>query len=469
MCGLVGGLWIKPQIVERGIAALVHRGPDMQAVAQARDVTLGHTRLAILDLDPRSHQPFQYGNVILVFNGEIWNYKEVRTQLEALGQVFHTTGDTEVVAAALDVWGPSALTHLNGMFALAWTVDGKTLHLARDRFGEIPLHYAPTKPFVFASELKALFAIGAPTTAVTDLGPGERLEVSAQGIQKVRWYQPPAKPALITPQAARTTLRGLIERGSRERAISDVPVCTLLSGGIDSAAIAYFLAKERPGLVAYTAVLDPKSRDLRAAREVAAALKIELREIRVPRPSAEDLAQVVRIIEQPYKAQVEIGWACLQLAKAMRSDGFKVTFSGEGSDELWGSYGFAYHALKTQDWHLYRKNLFLTQARKNFPRCNKIFMAHSIECRLPFLHPPLVEFALSLPQHVVQDGKARPKAVIQDAMASLLPSSVIRRPKVAFQDGMGLKAVIEATLATPQTFYAAEYRRAFGRQSRASA
>jgi len=233
--------------------------------------------------------------------------------------------------------------------------------------------------------------------------------------------------------------------------------------------VAYFLAQERPGLVAYTAVLDRKSKDLRAAREVAAALRIELREIRVPPPSADDLAKVVRVIEQPYKAQVEIGWACLRLAQAMHSDGFKVTFSGEGSDELWGSYGFAYHALKTQDWHTYRKNLFLTQARKNFPRCNKVFMAHSVECRLPFLHPPLVEFALSLPQRVVQDGKARPKAVIQDAMAGLLPAIVTRRPKVAFQDGMGLKAVIESRLASPQSFYAAEYRRTFGRQSRASA
>jgi asparagine synthase (glutamine-hydrolysing) len=86
----------------------------------------------------------------------------------------------------------------------------------------------------------------------------------------------------------------------------------------------------------------------------------------------------------------------------MQQDGFKVTFSGEGSDELWGSYGFAYHALKTQDWHTYRRNLFVTQHRKNFMRCNKIFMAHSVECWLPFLHYPLVEFALSLPRDTVE-------------------------------------------------------------------
>jgi asparagine synthase (glutamine-hydrolysing) len=141
----------------------------------------------------------------------------------------------------------------------------------------------------------------------------------------------------------------------------------------------------------------------------------------------------------------------------MQRDGFKVTFSGEGSDELWASYGFAYHALKTQNWHRYRRDLFLSQARKNFVRCNKIFMAHSIECRLPFLHPPLVEYALSLPQNIVQDGKARPKAVIQDAFTGILPDAITKRPKVAFQDGMGIKIAIERAMPQAERFYRAEY------------
>ena len=123
---------------------------------------------------------------------------------------------------------------------------------------------------------------------------------------------------------------------------------------------------------------------------------IELREVMIPLPSSADLSTVIRCIEMDCKAQVEIGWPCLRLAQAMRADGFKVTYSGEGSDELWASYGFAYHALKTQDWHAYRKDLFLSQARKNFARCNKVFMAHCVECRLPFLNTALVEYALSL-------------------------------------------------------------------------
>lgn len=458
MCGIVGGYGDK---VEQGVAALLHRGPDAQALIKVGKLTLGHTRLAILDLDPRSNQPFIYGKVTLVFNGEIWNYRQVRADLETLGLAFHTTGDTEVVAAALEAWGVNALPRLNGMFAIGWTMDGETLYLARDRFGEIPLHVAKQKPFYFASEKKALLAMGVHPKSIDDIGPGCYAVVTPGGWQHVPYYDAPITPHPIRREAAAPRLFSLIQQGATERAISDVPVCTLLSGGIDSSAIAYFLRQSVPGLVAYTAVYDPRSQDLRNARLIAQELGIELREVLVPLPTPADLGRVIECIEMDYKAQVEIGWPCLKLAEAMQADGFKVTFSGEGSDELWASYGFAYHALQTQDWHVYRKDLFLSQARKNFVRCNKIFMAHSIECRLPFLHPPLVEFALSLTQTAVQNGKAHPKAVIQDAFAGKLPDVVTRRPKVAFQDGMGIKDAIERVLPNPKRFYATEYHRLY--------
>ena len=144
----------------------------------------------------------------------------------------------------------------------------------------------------------------------------------------------------------------------------------------------------------------------------------------------------------------------------MRDDGFKVTFSGEGSDELWASYGFAYHALQTQDWHEYRKGLFLAQHRKNFARCNKVFMAHGVECRLPFLSTPLVERALSLPRAAVRDGR-REKAVIQDAYAGRLPELVTRRAKVAFQDGTGVKRAAAAIVGDPRGFYARAFEDAY--------
>lgn len=456
MCGIIGGY----SEIEKGVAVLAHRGPDAQAVRQFGAVQFGHTRLSILDPDPRSDQPFERGKLALVYNGELWNYRDLRTRLKKKGRRFTTTGDTEVIAAALLEWGMDAIPLFDGQFALAWTTDGETIGLARDRFGEIPLHYALTRPFLFASEAKALIAQGCPKRAIELFPPGHTAQVTPAGMALHEYYRAPCAPRAIDRQAAAGELFTLLDSGTRQREMSDVPICTLLSGGIDSSAVAYFLARDVPGLVAYTAVLDPKSADLKSARLVARALGIELREVPVTLPTPDDLADVIAAIEMDSKAQIEIGWACFALARQMRQDGFKVTFSGEGSDELWGSYGFAYHALKTQNWHAYRRGLFEQQHRKNFMRCNKIFMAHSVECRLPFLHVPLVEFALSLPRSAVEDGR-RQKAVMRDAFTGVLPDPIVNRAKVAFQDGLGLKRRIETILPQAKRFYHAEYARRY--------
>lgn len=456
MCGVAGGWRVR---IEPTLAALRHRGPDACGVAElGGSLTLAHTRLAILDLDPRSDQPFRRGGVTLVYNGEVWNWRALRAELEAEGQTFTTQGDTEVVAAVLDCWGWQGLRRLQGMFALAWATSGEEVFLARDRFGEVPLHWSPG---AFASELRSLAAAGGDVRQARLMEPGCWLRLRPDGSAQVqRFYFPPCEPAPQSRAQAAQTLRQLVFLGATERAMADVPVCTLLSGGIDSAAVACALRDQVPNLVAYIAVHDPASRDLKEARKVAEHLELELREVAVPAPSAEDLARVVRVIDMPHKAQVEIGHACLHLARRMARDGFKVTYSGEGSDELWASYGFAYHGLQAHGWHEYRRDLFLDQHRKNFARCNKVFMAHGVECRLPFLHTPLVEHALSLPRGAVQDGTGRPKAVLQEAFAGLLPDSTLRRPKLAFQDGAGLKAAAAQAVADPRRFYQHEHERA---------
>jgi asparagine synthase (glutamine-hydrolysing) len=462
VCGVVAGLG--PADLRPAVRALAHRGPDARGLVAVGGVALGHTRLAVLDPDARADQPFRHGDVTLSYNGELWNHRALRGELAGLGGRFATTGDTEVAAAALDRWGPGALPRMEGMFALAWTTGDGLLHLARDRFGETPLHYAASRSQSYAaSEVKALHVLGVRLPQVADVGPGEHLTLAPGGrVSRDRWYAPPAEPVATDRGRAARDLRKHLDDGVAARSISDVPVCTLLSGGVDSAAVAHGLTRRLGAVTAYTAVYDRRSRDLRCARQVAAALGAHLAEVPVPAPTADDLARVVRAVELDYKAQVEIGWPCLKLAEAMRCDGYKVTFSGEGSDELWASYGFAYHGLKTAGWHDYRRGLFLAQARKNFARANKAFMAHGVECRLPFLQTPLVEFALSLPRHAVQDGSARPKAVLQDAYADVLPAEVVRRPKLAFQDGMGIKTEIARRVAAPARFYRAELRRAYG-------
>lgn len=459
MCGVVGGLG---KVDARGLRALKHRGPDAEGTFEGRRFWLGHTRLSIIDPQARSDQPFRRGRVVLAYNGELWNYRELRAELQALGERFSTQGDTEVVASALERWGEEALPRFQGMFGLAWTDDeGESLRLARDRFGEVPLHVFVGRPFAFASEVKAFRAMELDGRGVEWVQPGEVWKVTERSFQRRRWYAPMVSPLELQPEEAQARVLAGVRAGALERTISDVPVCTLLSGGVDSAAVAAHLVQQLPGLVGYVAVMDPKSLDLRCARETAEHLGMELREVKVPQPTAEDLAGVVEAIEQPHKAQVEIGWACTVLAQRMRADGFRVTFSGEGSDELWASYGMSYHGIKDRGWYEYRRELFVGQHRKNFARCNKIFMRHGVECRLPFLNTGLVELALSLPESAVQKGRSRPKAVIQEAHAALLPGRVVRRPKLAFQDGMGLKASCEKVVASPERFYRAEYERAY--------
>lgn len=469
MCGIIAAT--SHVDLTPALDALTHRGPDAAAVVQEYGVALGHTRLAIQDPGARSDQPYRDGPVTLVYNGELFNAPQVRALVEAVDprRTWSTSGDTEVVAAALAVLGPeAALPELDGMFALAWTNARRPgiLHIARDRHGEVPLHVHRGAPFLVASELKAFRALGRRCgKAVVDVPPGEWWELYAGALTRHAYHQLTARPAPdLTRETAARQLRHALARAVDRRVISDVPVCALLSGGIDSAAIVAELVRHHPDLTTYTAVLDPKSPDLRCARETATALGVDLVEVPVTPPTADDLTRALTVIEQPYKAQVEIAWPCLALAAAMRADGYRVTYSGEGSDELWASYGFAYRGIKTSGWYAYRRELITAQAVRNFPRVNKAFMAHSVEARLPFLDPDLVTLALSMPMDTVRDADtpARRKAVLRDAYTGALPTSVTHRAKVAFQDGLGLKPEITRALPNPTRYYRAEHFRLYG-------
>lgn len=456
MCGVVGG---RGDVDQAAIDALTHRGPDAGGAWQGKHYWLGHRRLAIVDTGERSNQPFRYGDTVLSYNGELWNFAELKRKLTALGSVFTTDGDTEVVAAALDRWGADALPKFEGMFALAWSGDGgASMWLARDRFGEVPLHWMAQR---FASELKAMPAAGAtwfPPGCVARLTPGE--------VRLRPYYEIEPRRDRRAPSDA---LRAALAHGVQERELSDVGFCVLLSGGIDSSAVAYHLATRTGSRFrAYLAVgAGGRPIDERCAREVAERLELELRVVRVPEPSSTDLTAMVRAIEMPFKAQVEIAWACWWLGKAMRADGERVTFSGEGSDELWASYGVhgtgvgVFWGVQQHGWYEYRRRLFTDQHRKNFARCNKIFMANGIECRLPFLSTGLVELGLGFTEPEVRDGRAA-KAVLTRAYAGgRLPLSVTGRKKLAFQEGAGLTAACGRAVADPQRYYRAEFFAAY--------
>lgn len=280
MCGLVGifhpqGVELAAADMEAMLAVIRHRGPDGTGlhISDDRRFVGGFSRLAIIDL-ATSNQPLvqQGGRRVLLGNGEIYNYLELRSELEALGHVFSTHGDMEPALNAEAQWGPTFLDRLNGMFALAvYRRDSHSLLLARDRLGIKPLYWAQAEngALLFASEIKSLFASGLIRPSIDDsvldswllhgyvpgqrtlysgihkLPPGHRLDVDAAGTVTItRWWQP--KAAAISYEnsdQARDSLLALLEDSVRLQLQSDVPLGVLLSGGLDSGLITALAAR----------------------------------------------------------------------------------------------------------------------------------------------------------------------------------------------------------------------------------
>lgn len=282
MCGICG--WVdwhgraEPGPVRAMSEALIHRGPDGEGtwLDPAGIAALGHRRLAVLDLSDRAVQPMVGSSgAVLVYNGEIYNFRRLRSRLEASGLRCASTGDTEVVLRALETWGPAAVESFEGQFALAlWDVRRRRLLLARDRLGIKPLFWAEVdQGFVFASELPALlehphvvrrvdhdqlsgwlqlgYSAGHSTLVkgVRKLEPGHILEVTAEGVEKRRWYDPLGALSTTGPRPAgigeaAEELEGLVRHAVRDRLVSDVPLGAFLSGGVDSGVIVGAAAAE---------------------------------------------------------------------------------------------------------------------------------------------------------------------------------------------------------------------------------
>lgn len=450
MCGLVGAFNLPAFDVGAGIDRLRHRGPDGSGVIDHGPARHGHVRLSLVDLSAASDQPFRYGDAVLTFNGEIWNFREVRAELEALGRTFRTTGDTEVLAAALDHWGiDDALPRLEGMFCFVWS-KGDQHVIARDRFGEIPLYIArQVDGYAWASERKGLGrdfpAAPMPPGAILDLTTG-RLRT---------WY---ALPDRITDNRP---LDLMLRDGVSSRLAADAPLCVLISGGLDSSLVLSMAKDLKPDVVAYTAVLDGASPDLRAARRLCAELDVRLIEVPVSRPTPQALEAAARAIEIPSKAQVEIAALCIPLAQAIGSDGFKACLSGEAADELFGGYGnMCIKGSRADDaaWREIRLAAVRKMARGNFVRCNKAFMAAGVECRLPFIETALVETALAMSKADCPPGKKALKAVSR----GIVPDWIVNRQKETFQGGAGMDDAAAEVVPDPARFYRSVIATAYG-------
>ena len=273
MCG-IAGLWAYNggdddeinRRVQAMLASIKHRGPDDMGIwtDHGAGVWLGHRRLAIIDLSPLGHQPMVSadGGLVVVFNGEIYNYAELRDELRARGMNFASNSDTEVLLAGYRAWGDRLVDHLVGMYAFAiWDVATRELFLARDRAGEKPLYYAAGPwGFAFASEVQALADlpnvnsgvdqdalalylryqyVPAPYSiyrGIRKLPPGHAMRVTAGGVTTWRYWDPAAIAAeprvRIDEASAVTELEALLRTAVRGQMISDVPLGAFLSGGI---------------------------------------------------------------------------------------------------------------------------------------------------------------------------------------------------------------------------------------------
>ncbi len=358
MCGIYGG---HPGLLHRHTGQLLsHRGPDQHGSRTLRDArgaefVMGMTRLNIVDRRNMTI-PFSSGGADIVFNGEIYNWKEIRANLESAGIRFETETDTEVVLHAFLHWGPACLDRLNGMFAFAVWNDGE-LFMARDRLGKKPAFYCVEgEEIAFASELKAFsklefvevelcerlefyFDEHTPYRNVKSLRPGEYMiyDTSTRQFRLTTWWQYPQYQGTLTDSGkALNEFLPLFEDACRLRKMADVPVTLFLSGGIDSCLIQAFLKLETTYTVQFPEFKETiNEEDL--VREYADHLGFEARVIHPTREQFfEVFPDLARYIEFPVGSFSIFPLFCL--ARQAREDGFKVALSGEGADEFFNGY-----------------------------------------------------------------------------------------------------------------------------------
>jgi asparagine synthase (glutamine-hydrolysing) len=375
MCGICGELnygdpgTVQPERVRAMARSLAHRGPDGEGLWHEPGVALGHRRLSIIDLSEAAAQPMASpdGRYRIVFNGEIFNFMEVRAELEALGEIFATHSDTEVLLRVLMVWGREGLKKLNGMWSFAlWDRSKRELLLCRDRLGVKPLYWARVDGgVVFSSEIPPLLRhpgvsreihpralaeqvacryVLAPRTlfrSIQKLPPAHALAVTADGLSVSPYWTLPIGDRVqkIGEEEALQRFAELFEASVKRRLVADVPVGVLLSGGVDSSAVAAAVRKAgQEHMATFTVAFEAESRyDERAwARQVARRFETRHHEIVIsPQRFLETLPEVLSHLDDPV---ADVAVLPLYHVCALARESVKVLLSGQGADEVLGGY-----------------------------------------------------------------------------------------------------------------------------------
>lgn len=378
MCGILtyvnlDGYPIDPEIFASMLRIMEHRGPNdrgAEHLAGSPCVSLGHCRLSIIDLSPAGHQPMTNSDktVWVVFNGEIYNYRDIRSDLEQRGYPFASNSDTEVLLHAYQEWGECCLEKLNGMFAFAiWDSIKGELFVARDRLGIKPVYYHHKgNTLLVASEIKSILASDqysadpdwvalctpwhyqiSPATGFRDivkLEPGQFMRFSEKGLQVSRyWDIAPAEVTLKEGDAV-ATLNDLVKDAIRLQMIADVPVGAFLSGGLDSSLIVAHMAKltanpVRTFTIRFTDAdqkFEASIDDSQYAREVAALFNCDHQEITIEPDIVSLLPKMIWHLDEPLADPAAIN--TYLISKAAREAGVTVLLNGMGGDEVFGGY-----------------------------------------------------------------------------------------------------------------------------------
>ncbi|HTK56221.1 MAG TPA: asparagine synthase (glutamine-hydrolyzing), partial [Gemmatimonadales bacterium] len=377
MCGLAGyvGGFTEQALREAG-ERIAHRGPDDTGLyTNEVGVGLVHRRLSIIDLSPLGAQPMASpdGRVVIVFNGEIYNYRELRDELHARGVSFRGHSDTEVLLHLYLAEGDGALARLNGIFAFAlWDGRDGTMLVARDALGVKPLYYAVCdRGVAFASEIKGLLPLvpeareldpvalhryltflwcpgeGTPLKGVRKLLPGEALRIKGGKIERRwSWYQLPVlRPTGQAPLLEGEAVSGTVDhlrRAVQRQLVADVPVGSFFSGGLDSSAIVSFAREQVPDIECFTiestgAQDSGFTDDLPYARRVAKHLGVRLEVVTVDALAmADDLEKMIWQLDEPLADPAPLN--VLYISQLARRHGVKVLLSGAGGDDLFSGY-----------------------------------------------------------------------------------------------------------------------------------
>ena len=413
MCGIAGILNLKSEKnlnepIRNMTNALAHRGPNAEGFyVETNTVALGQRRLSIIDLSTSANQPFidDSGRYILIFNGEIYNYLDVKPLLSQYN--FKTTSDTEVILAAYIKWGADCLKYLNGMFAFAiWDKIEQTLFVVRDRLGIKPVYYyIDNQHFVFSSEIRSMLSSGfiprhldknalrdylnfqsvyAPATIIKNvfqLMPGEYASISSKGMQKTFYWRVETSPngfEIPNKEAAQKKVRELLTASVERRMMSDVPLGAFLSGGIDSSAVVALMAQasERPIDTFTVSFAEKQFDESRFADIVAKKYNTNHTTIRL---TPEDFLKELPAALDAMDAPSGDGLNTYVVSKATKNAGITVALSGLGGDELFAGYSYFRHFQKVKTafplyWRIPQaiRSPFLSLVHKAMPSNPKV-------------------------------------------------------------------------------------------------